>query len=354
MAKKRTPPPPALIPPLQEVELPPALAFTPVPRRTKRWNGLTPLKQRAFIANLASCGCVEMAGASVGSSGAAFYTLRKAEGAESFAAAWEVAVDMGARIVLDKLMEHAIHGTPEKLLKDGEVILERRKYNTRAMMWIVQQRFPETYGGSLSTGGAPNSMPHALRKLKAKWEAEWLEAYKAEQSAIAEAKAQEEEATREIERRELLPVILVKHYQRKVREERNYRLTGQTTHADMTLRQLTHIELYMEFAGLVEPEIMAFFDNAEADPHPWESEASKAITAHREAAWAMDLPALRPPLVRHSLGDGGRPMDSALRGGSNFNERTKARAAAERQMAEAQALWEACATEESWANRPAD
>lgn len=181
---------PAIILPEDNVELPPCLAFTPVPRKTKRWNGLTALKQRTFIANLVSCGCVEMAAASVGASDAAFYTLRKAEGAESFAAAWEVAIDMGARIVLDKLMEHAIHGTPERLLKDGEVILERRKYNTRAMMWIVQQRFPEQYGGNLNlSGGRPaSSIPDSIKKLKEQWRTEW------EEEQRAKFRASDEEA----------------------------------------------------------------------------------------------------------------------------------------------------------------
>jgi hypothetical protein len=37
-----------------------------------------------------------------------------------------------------------------------------------------------------------------------------------------------------------------------------------------------------------------------------------------------------------------------MRGGENMRERTRARDQAEAQMAEAQRLWEACATEESW------
>lgn len=376
MTKKRTSLPAPLpatpetpTPATIEASLNDRLSFTPVPRRAKRWNGLTPLKQETFINNLASCGCVEMAAASVGASDTAFYNLRRAEGAESFAAAWEVAIDIGARIVLDKLMEHAIHGTPETLLKDGQVILERRKYNTRAMMWIVSQRFPEQYGsatGLMDVGG----MSHAMRKLKAKWEEEWKAQYDAAANLFAQERRSEEEATRAEQRKEILPAALVKIYQYKVREERRYRLTGQTTHADLTLRQLTHIELYMEFGGLVEPEIARFFDSAATDPHPWESEAGRAIAVHREAAWARDehqtprhpraegvqsttvsgqqtnAPILRPaPLTYGPTG----PMHAALRGGETMTERTRARDQAERQMAEAQALWEACATEESWA-----
>jgi hypothetical protein len=157
-----------------EDTLPPELDFIPVPRLAKRWNGITAQKQRHFMAQLAGSGSVAMAANAIGVSTSALYQLRKGEGAESFAAAWEKAVEMGARRVLDLLMDHAIHGTPETLLKGGEVILERRKYNTRAMMWIVQQRFPETYGGNLNVlNKAPNSMPHGIRKLKEQWRKEW-------------------------------------------------------------------------------------------------------------------------------------------------------------------------------------
>lgn len=163
--------------------LPPELEFDPVPRGAKRWNGITAQKQRQFIAHLGGSGSVKMAATAIGVSSSALYQLRKGEGAESFAAAWERAVDMGARQVLDMLMDHAIHGTPETLLQGGNVILERRKYNTRAMMWIVQQRFPEQYGGNLNvTGVASGSMPHSVRKLKEQWRKEWEEERRAEQA----------------------------------------------------------------------------------------------------------------------------------------------------------------------------
>ena len=331
-----------------EASLNARLAFTPVPRATRRWNGLTPLKQETFIQNLADSGSVAMAAKSIGTSTSAMYNLRRGEGAESFAAAWEVAIEIGARRVLDTLIEHAIHGTPETIIQGGEIVAERRRFNHRAMMWIVSQRFPEQYGSATGLMEM-NGMSHAMRKLKAKWEGEWQAAYEAAQSAIALATAERAEKEREEQRRELLPAMLVKMYQNKVREERSYRLRGQTTSADLTCRQLTHIELYMEFGGLVEPEITRFFDSAQSDPHPWETEAGRAITAHREAAWAMDAQSeglLRPALLNY--GPSG-PMHSGMRGGPNMSERTRAREQAERQMAEAQALWEACATEASWA-----
>ena len=360
-----------ITPAVIEASLDARLDFTPVPRGTKRWNGLTDLKQRTFIQLLADSGSVTMAAKAIGTSTSAMYGLRRRPGSESFAAAWEAAIDIGARRVLDTLMEHAIHGTPETIIQDGEVVADRRKYNPRAMMWIVSQRFPEQYGSATGIMDM-NGMSHAMQKLKAKWEAEWRTKYEAEQAANAEADIEAQEAVLEAERRELLPVFLVKMYQQKVREERKYRLSGNVRSADITLRQLTHLELYMEFANLTEPEIMAFFDSAATDPHPWESDISRAIEAHRQAAWAMDAVEdeshsglvsesysppdaseseterpliLRPMPLRY--GPKGPPCRS-MRGGENMRERTRARDQAEAQFAEAQRLWEACATEESW------
>ena len=395
MTQKKSPPPASPPPSLPALPARPAtpkqieasldarLDFTPVPRATKRWNGLTELKQRTFIQLLADSGSVTMAAKAIGTTTSAMYGLRRREGAESFAAAWEVAVDIGARRVLDTLVEHAIHGTPETILQDGEVVAERRRYNHRAMMWIVSQRFPEKYGSA--TGLMEMSgMSHAMQKLKAKWEGEWRAKYDAEHAAQAEADIEAQEAVLEAERRELLPLILVKMYQRKVREERQYRLRGKVMSADVTLRQLTHLELYMEYAGLTKPEITQFFDRAATDPFPWETEASRAIAAHRIAAWAMDgecdarmngaesshtasaepveareaqpeptegqgAPE-RPIILRPtplSYGPKG-PPHHAMMAGPNMRERTRARDQAEAQMAEAQRLWEACATEERW------
>lgn len=165
--------------------LPPPYAFEPVPRQKARSNGMTADRQRRFIAYLAGCGSVAMAAKAIDASPTTLYQLRKAPGADSFAAAWEAAVDAGARRVLDTLIDHAIHGTPERLIKDGEVILERRKYNTRAMMWVVQQRFPQEYGGNLNPSAPNGCLPRNLQQLKDKWRAEWEAELRAEEAAQA-------------------------------------------------------------------------------------------------------------------------------------------------------------------------
>lgn len=72
--------------------MPDSLTFTPVPRRCKRRDGWTEERQRGFIAALLEGLDPEKAAQSQGLTGNGAYQLRKAAGAESFAAAWDSAV----------------------------------------------------------------------------------------------------------------------------------------------------------------------------------------------------------------------------------------------------------------------
>ncbi|MGQ0660293.1 MAG: hypothetical protein ACT4N3_05435, partial [Sphingosinicella sp.] len=69
------------------------LAFTPVPRKFNRRGGWTAERQQGFIAALAEGLDAEKAAQTQGLTGNGAYQLRKAAGAESFAAAWDAAVD---------------------------------------------------------------------------------------------------------------------------------------------------------------------------------------------------------------------------------------------------------------------
>lgn len=152
--------------------LPPDLEFTPVPRREARSNGLTPKRQRLFIKYLAASGSVHTACRVIGCSDHAVYHLRQAPGAESFATAWERAVERGARRVRDVLLDQSINGIPERIYKDGQLIAERRVFNTRAQMWIAAHDMPERFG---VTGGLmhANGAPLNLKRLKEAWRKEW-------------------------------------------------------------------------------------------------------------------------------------------------------------------------------------
>lgn len=155
-------------------DLPPGLAFTVVEQRTKRWSGITAQKQRLFIAHLAATGAVTMAARAAGHSPSAFYQLRRREGLGSFSAAWDRAVEMGARRVADLLMEYAIYGVPETWSKEGRVTMERRRPHIRAMQHIARNNFPEAFGGDINFDGMPaTALPHGIRRLKARWQTEW-------------------------------------------------------------------------------------------------------------------------------------------------------------------------------------
>ena len=179
MKQEILPPLPARLDPADEGAIDPDdlsedLAFTPVEQRTKRWTGITAQKQRLFIAHLAATGAVSMAAKVAGHSTSAFYQLRKRDDAGSFAAAWDKAVEAGARRVADLLMEYAIYGVPETLSKEGRVILERRRPNIRAMQHIAASRFPENFGAGINpVDGPATAVPHAIRRLREKWRAEW-------------------------------------------------------------------------------------------------------------------------------------------------------------------------------------
>jgi hypothetical protein len=121
---------------------------------------------------LAQCGSVATACKAVGCSSHAIYHLRNSAGAESFATAWDRAVERGARRVLDVLVDHAINGVPEYIYKDGAIVAERRHFNTRAQMWIVAHYLPERFGVA---GGLMHSAsgPVRLKRLKEAWRREW-------------------------------------------------------------------------------------------------------------------------------------------------------------------------------------
>lgn len=154
-------------------DLPDDLRFEPVTYVKQRWNSITDARQRGFIAHLAASGSVTAASESIGAPAHALYALRRRPGAESFAGAWDRAVEMGARRVADLLMEYAIYGVPETFSKDGRVVLQRNRPNVRAMQLIAANRFPENFGGINPVDCPDTAVPHSIRRLREKWRAEW-------------------------------------------------------------------------------------------------------------------------------------------------------------------------------------
>jgi hypothetical protein len=127
------------------------LDFEPVPRKNVMTRGWTVKKQRGFIAALRESGSVRLATQAVGMGYEGVYKLRHAPGAEDFARAWDEAVGIGARRVRDVFIDQNIHGIPERVVIGKDVVVERRRFNHRSMIWVMQHHLPDLYPGGSTT-----------------------------------------------------------------------------------------------------------------------------------------------------------------------------------------------------------
>lgn len=131
---------------------PDAYDWVPVLRK-RRKDGWTPERQRAFIGALADSGEVLAAARSVGMSDTAAYTLRRAPGAEGFAAAWEAALAASSGRLVDIAFDRAINGVDDEIIdKEGNHIYTKRKYNDRLLMFLIRAHAPQRYGNAHRDG----------------------------------------------------------------------------------------------------------------------------------------------------------------------------------------------------------
>lgn len=235
--------------------LPEELAFTPVPRPGAQKRKIDADVQRAFIAALAASGSVRHAARAIGFTATSLYPLRHHPEGGSFARAWDRAVGYGARQVLDTLMDHAINGAPETLLLPDGTRVERRRYNSRTMQWIVAHHFPERYAATdgLSAHGG---LSEGLSKLKAKWRKEWEE----EQAA----KAARPETPDERYRRERREDEVVIEAMTRVMLRRIAELDGKPAKPYKTIEGLTEAEI-AALDDAAEQRLNSAKDNAEDD-----------------------------------------------------------------------------------------
>ncbi|MFD1786912.1 LysR family transcriptional regulator [Sphingomonas floccifaciens] len=306
----------------------PVRDFTPVPRKY-RYDGWTADRQRAFVAALAETGSVTAAARRINMSTEGAYYLRRQPGAEEFAAAWADALDHGVQSLADIAIDRAREGTPVPVFWKGEQIGEKRRYNDRLLMFILRHHMPGKYG---ALAALPTGTKHPDTIAREKKEAE-----KAERLA-----RQNDEA----ENKRLLGELL-KQYEAKVIQERRYRLEGKFVAADQALRTLAFLELVMVVGG----ESAALIDRCTGvdkrgmplPDRPYSDPMSDLLAEIRQKVWDKIGDPPRPPvwLPRKDPGP-----HTELYGKS---DRALAQQRATQMMAEAQALWEATATEEKWA-----
>jgi len=118
-------------------------AFIPVSVRS-RHDGWTPLRQARFIAALAETGSVARAARRAGMARETAYRLRRKQGAESFAHAWDAVLAMrsGRQVPARKVTPregwiHAVEGPISFRLRRGKVRSITRKPSNTALLRLV-------------------------------------------------------------------------------------------------------------------------------------------------------------------------------------------------------------------------
>lgn len=116
------------------------LAFTPVPSASNRRDGWTPRRQRDFITALALAGTVQRAAQAVGMSRQSAYALRERPDAESFATAWDMALQLSYDRVFGQAMDRAMNGITVPRYYRGRQIGAIRRPDMRLAMAILAKR----------------------------------------------------------------------------------------------------------------------------------------------------------------------------------------------------------------------
>lgn len=119
--------------------------FVPVPLRRRR-DGWTAVRQGEFVGWLAETGSVSEAAARVGASRESVYQLRRREGAEHFAAAWEFALAAGQgdipafpKLTGWALSEAAHRGLVTVRMRRGRYAGCSRRPSTSALLRVLAQ-----------------------------------------------------------------------------------------------------------------------------------------------------------------------------------------------------------------------
>lgn len=113
------------------------LDFTPAPSSRNRHDGWTPDRQRIFIIELARHGGVSAAARAIGMTPQTANRLRRRKGAESFARAWDAALDEGRMRAFDEAKIRAVEGWTVPITRNGKVIGHRRRFDNRLLFAVA-------------------------------------------------------------------------------------------------------------------------------------------------------------------------------------------------------------------------
>ncbi len=109
------------------------------PRGSTRHDGWTPDRICTFLMALAETGSVTASAEAAGMSVASAYNLRKRVQGRGFHYAWEGALQIAKRKIADGLVERAIHGSVDRVMRDGVVVAERHRFDNRLCLATLRR-----------------------------------------------------------------------------------------------------------------------------------------------------------------------------------------------------------------------
>ena len=127
-------------PAVTDMDPPEPIDFTPVPRRRNRRGGWSEEAQRDFIACLQRTGSVAASARAVGLSASSAYRLLDAEGAESFAIAWDKAWEEGLRRLREDSLDRALNGALVPVYRNGRLVRVEHRRSDRLAIALLGQR----------------------------------------------------------------------------------------------------------------------------------------------------------------------------------------------------------------------
>ena len=116
------------------------ITFNPVPRIRKRRNGWKPETQADFIEALSRCGCVSRAAKAVGMTARSAYRLLDADGADSFAAAWDQAIARGIERIREEALDRSLNGAWVPVFRRGKLVRMEHRINDRLAIALLSGR----------------------------------------------------------------------------------------------------------------------------------------------------------------------------------------------------------------------
>lgn len=113
------------------------IPFDPVPRRRLRRDGWTEEAQRLFIEALAETGSVARAARVAGMSARSAYRLAEAPGADSFAAAWDIARATALESARQAAFARVTDGAWVAIRRRGKIVREELRFNDRLAIALL-------------------------------------------------------------------------------------------------------------------------------------------------------------------------------------------------------------------------